>query len=267
MLRKMACVFFLLFFSGHSFAKGFDCNSQEVFNALTKFIRENALHIGNGVNRDVIKKFPINYEGFPNVPQKIGFSCAFRIKITAGEDLLKFIKAYSHEYDQATSRIYEQSTMYSLIQDMSGDYVLINSFYANFIITDDHKDVIVDMQVSHLDNVINALAWFEMNEVRLTDGLPELRYENAKSKYDYLNGELNLQWGNLSSNVRQKMKKDALKWITFKNKQCGDIKLIQSDTLSLQEKTKIYDCHSSSTEYRLDELGFTYHNKWDGIGG
>lgn len=94
------------------------------------------------------------------------------------------------------------------------------------------------MQTSSLDSVINALAWFEMNEERLTDGLPELRYENAKSKYDYLNGQLNIQWGNLSSNMRQKMKKDALKWIAFKNKQCDDIKLVQSDTLSLQEKKR-----------------------------
>lgn len=266
MLKKTLCAFILLFFSGHSYAKDFDCNSSEVFNALTKYSRDNALHIGNGVNRDVIKKFPVVYDGFPNVPQKIGFGCAFRIKITADEDLLKFIKEYSHEDDQATSHIYEQSTMYSLIQDMGKNYVLINSFYANFIITDDHRDVIVDMQTSRLDNIINALAWFDMNEKRLTDGLPELRYENAKSKYDYLNGELNLQWGELSSNVRKNMKKDALKWIAFKNKQCGDIKLTQSDTLSLQEKTKVYDCHSSSTEYRMDELGFTYHNKWDGLG-
>lgn len=122
MLRKMVCAFFLLFFYGNYFLKGFNCNSQEFFNALTKFIRENAFHIGNGVNRDVIKKFPINYGDSPDVPQKIGFSCAFRIKITAGEDLLKFIKAYFHEYDQATRRIYEQSTMYSLIQDMGRSF-------------------------------------------------------------------------------------------------------------------------------------------------
>lgn len=35
MLRKMACVLFLLLFSGHSFAKCFDCNSPVVFlNAI-----------------------------------------------------------------------------------------------------------------------------------------------------------------------------------------------------------------------------------------
>ncbi|RPE02165.1 hypothetical protein BBB56_07645 [Candidatus Pantoea deserta] len=46
-------------------------------------------------------------------------------------------------------------------------------------------------------------------------------------------------WGDLSSNVRKKMKKDALKWIAFKKKQCGDVEFIQSDTLSLQEKKDI----------------------------
>lgn len=260
-MKNILYILMLFMFSGYSYADIFDCNSSQTLDELVKYSRDHALYIGNGVGRETINEFPVTYIYFGNAEKlrKNLLYCRYRAEIAVPEKLLQFIKEYYNEDDEETEKMYRNIGIYSLRNDMSSDRIMIDKLYALITITDDHKDIVViGTRPSTVNDIINAVAWFKINQKRLADGLPELRYKKARFRYKYLDGQLNAQWNTLSSLVKKKMKKDALKWISLKDKTCGDINLVRSSTLSIEEKTEVYKCHSRMTENRLDSLDFSY---------
>ncbi|GKW23826.1 hypothetical protein PEC311524_14200 [Pectobacterium carotovorum subsp. carotovorum] len=259
MIKVIIKSLLLIILSSHYVnANNLVCRSPLVIQSLIKEDQEKAQPISDRVSLETIKKIEFEYDIIiTKLKTKNNLSCFDKAKIKIPSDVLDFLKYYPilESGDPKAKSIY-LSNLYS--HKKGDEYIALDRVYYNVHIADNQQET--NIMYPHDESVsrtLYGLAWLQENATRLEDQSPRFKYKKALIEFTEADSALNIYWSNLPDYIKGQMKEDARQWIKNKNKKCGAIKTLSSQSHSLEEKTKIYTCQQQMTRERLVQLGLT----------